>query len=216
MAMMSPSISDSGRAICDSRPVASVVQIRDAQPADAPLIAWDLETATDRMFSIMLGADWEAVLIRAVSIPGHAWSVALARIAEIDGRAVGVILSGPAQSPPPSLEMPRAWTRLRAAVIGFAFRPFLSFMKHHESGEWYITAVSVMPEARGHGVGAALLRDAAEQARAAGMASVTLDVDKKNHTARRLYAREGFALVASSPRAWLAGGIQVLRMRKGI
>lgn len=216
--MTSPSISDRQRAIWDSRQVASVIQIRDAEPADAHLVAWDLETATDRMFSIMLGGRWEAILTRAVSEPGTSWSIARARVAEVGGSPVGVILSGPADEPAPSdsLGLPWGWTRLRSSIVGFTFMPFLSFMKHHEPGEWYVTAVSVMPEARGHGVGAALLRDAAEQARAAGMTSVTLDVDEKNVTAQRLYQREEFTLVASSPRAWLAGGIRVLRMRKGI
>lgn len=216
--MTSPSISDKGRAIWDSRQVASDVLIRDAQPLDAPLIAWDLETATDRMFSIMLGDRWKAILTRAVSEPGTSWSIARARIAEVDGSPVGVILSGPANEPAPSdsLGLPWGWTRLRSSVVGFTFLPFLSFMKHHEPGEWYITAVSVMPEARGRGVGSALLRDAAEQASAAGMTSLTLDVDEKNDTAKRLYSREGFALVATSPRAWLAGGIRVQRMAKAL
>ena len=204
--------------IWDSRRVESDVVIRDAQPADASLLAWDLETATGQMFSIMLGGRWESVLTHVVRVPGHSWSIAQARIAEVDGQPVGVLISGPAElpAPPDSLGLPWGWTRLRSTIVGIAFQPFLSFMKHHEPDEWYITAVSVMPEARGHGVGSALLRDAAKQARAAGMSSLALDVDEKNHTARRLYEREGFALVASSPRAWLAGGIQVLRMRKAL
>jgi ribosomal protein S18 acetylase RimI-like enzyme len=205
-------------AIWDSRVVASDVLIRDARATDAPLIAWDLETATGKMFSIMLGGGWESVLTRVVSTPGHAWSVAQARIAEVDDQPVGVILSGPAQLPAPadSLGLPWGWTRLRATIVGFAFLPFLSFMKHHAPGEWYVTALSVKPEARGHGVGGALLRDAAQQARAGGMSSVTLDVDEKNTGARRLYEREGFALVATSKPAWLAGGVRVQRMRLGI
>lgn len=204
--------------IWDSHQVASDVLIRDAEPADAPLVAWDLETATDRMFSLLLGARWETALTQVVSSPGHAWSLEHARIAETNGKPLGVILSGPASTPEPadSLGLPWGWTRLRSSVVGFAFLPFLSFMKHHEPGEWYVTAVSVIPEARGHGVGAALLRDAAEQARAAGMTSVALDVDEKNVTAQRLYQREGFTLVASSPRAWLAGGIRVQRMRMSV
>ncbi len=198
--------------------MASDVIIRDAEPADAPLIAWDLETATGKMFSIMLGGRWESILTRVVSIPGHAWSIAQARVAEVDGQPVGVILSGPAYLPAPddSLGLPWSWTRLRSALFGFAFRPFLAFMKHHGPGEWYITAVSVMPEARGHGVGSILLRDAAQQARAAGMARVTLDVDQKNEAARRLYLREGFTLIANSQPAWLAGGIRVQRMQMSV
>lgn len=216
--MMSPSISDSGRAICNSRLVASVVQIRDAQPADAPLIAWDLETATDRMFSLMLGAGWERILTRVVSASGHAWSLEHARIADDDGKPLGVILSGPSDLPPPddAFGLPWGWTRLRLTAVGLACQPFLSFMEHHGAGEWYITAISVKPEARGQGVGAALIGDAVKRARAAGMTSVTLDVDEKNAVARRLYERQGFELQATSPTAWLVGGVRVQRMRRGI
>jgi ribosomal protein S18 acetylase RimI-like enzyme len=170
------------------------------------------------MFSMMLGGRWESVLTDVVSVPGHSWSIAQARIAEVDGQPVGVLISGPAQlpAPPDSLGLPWGWTRLRSTIVGIAFQPFLSFMKHHEPDEWYVTAVSVMPEARGHGVGSALLRDATDQARAAGMSSLALDVDKDNETARRLYLREGFDLIATSRAAWLAGGIRVQRMAKAL
>ena len=71
-----------------------MVSMRQARIEDAPLVAWDLETATDRMFSFMLGSPWEQFLIRVVNTPGHAWSIAHARIAEIEGKPLGVILSG--------------------------------------------------------------------------------------------------------------------------
>ena len=57
--------------------------------------------------------------------------------------------------------------------------------------------LAVLPEARGGGVGAALLAAVAERARALGCAKVTLEVREDNAAARRLYARTGF--VDSAP-----------------
>ena len=87
-------------------------------------------------------------------------------------------------------------------------------MSRHEPGEWYITAVSVKPEARGRGVGARLLEDAVTRARAEGATSVTLDVDASNSGARRLYERHGFVVTGISSSAWLMGGVRVQRMRR--
>lgn len=196
----------------------SDVILRDARrdAADEAAIAWDLETATDRMFSIMLGSKWETTLRAVAAQPGHAWSVDRARIAEIDGATVGVLLGAPATTPEPadSLGLPWGWTRLRLFAVGLASQPFLSFMSHHEGGEWYITAVSVKPEARGRGVGARLLEDAVTRARAEGATSVTLDVDASNSGARRLYERHGFVVTGTSSSAWLMGGVRVQRMRR--
>lgn len=197
---------------------ASMVTVRDARADDAPLVAWDLETATGQMFSLMLGGRWEQILTRVVSTPGHAWSLENARIAENDGKPLGVILSSPSDLPAPddTLGLPWGWVRLRLTVVGLACQPFLSFMARHGASEWYITAISVKSEARGQGVGSALMGDAVERARAAGMTSVTLDVDEKNSGARRLYEREGFVVQSTSPTAWLAGGVRVQRMRLGL
>jgi ribosomal protein S18 acetylase RimI-like enzyme len=204
------------------------VSMRQARTDDAPLVAWDLETATDRMFSFMLGTRWEQILIRVVCTPGHAWSLEHALIAEIEGKPLGVILSAPSSVPEPddAFGLPWGWTRIRLTVVGFVFRPFLSLMRQHGVGAWHITAVSVMPEARGQGVGSLMISDAIVRARAAGMTSVTLDVDVQNTGACRLYERDGFEVQATSRTAWLAsaffpvslfaGGVRVQRMRLSI
>ena len=194
------------------------ITIRDAVPdtADVAAVAWDLETATDRMFSLLLGSRWESVLRSVIAQPGHAWSVGRARVAEIDGTLAGVLLGAPASVAEPDLtrEVGHGWTRLRLAGVGLACQPFLSFMSRHHPDEWYITAVSVKPEARGQGVAAALLRDAIARARSAGMSSITLDMDTKNATAHRLYLREGFTVTGTSPPALLVGAVRVHRMQR--
>jgi len=127
----------------------NMLSMRQARIEDAPLVAWDLETATDRMFSFMLGSRWEQFLIRVVNTPGHAWSIEHARIAEIEGQPLGVILSGPSvvSEPDESFGLPWGWTRMRLTVVGFVFQPFLTLMRQQ-------------------GVGRAMIVDAVEHARA--------------------------------------------------
>jgi GNAT superfamily N-acetyltransferase len=57
-------------------------------------------------------------------------------------------------------------------------------------------SMGVVQAWRGQGVGRALLRDVLAVARSAGVAAVSLSVERAN-VAARLYAAEGFRMVAS-------------------
>jgi len=59
----------------------------------------------------------------------------------------------------------------------------------------HVTDIYVRPEARGRGIGRALLAELVEPAREAGLAHVSLEVLMRNSEARRLYERLGFAPV---------------------
>ena len=59
----------------------------------------------------------------------------------------------------------------------------------------HVTDIYVRPEARGRGVGRALLAELVEPAREAGLAHVSLEVLVRNADARRLYERLGFTPV---------------------
>jgi ribosomal protein S18 acetylase RimI-like enzyme len=64
----------------------------------------------------------------------------------------------------------------------------------------------VDPEARGRGIGRALIEAACEQARAAGIRRMTLRVLAHNAPARRLYERCGFEVAGVLPEEfWLDG-----------
>ena len=63
----------------------------------------------------------------------------------------------------------------------------------HED-EYYIDTICVAPDARGLGIGTALLRFAEEQARKLGHTKLSLNVETSKTKARRLYEREGFAV----------------------
>lgn len=63
-----------------------------------------------------------------------------------------------------------------------------------EAGEGiaYLQTIEVLPDARGLGVGAALLARSEEAARAAGAARIWLHVDEENAGAIRMYERHGY------------------------
>jgi len=66
-------------------------------------------------------------------------------------------------------------------------------------------------EARGRGVGAALLRFAVARARARGARAVRLTTNEQNEAAQRFYGREGF--VPESEAIW-PGGREILLVRR--
>ncbi|MEV4555845.1 GNAT family N-acetyltransferase [Kitasatospora sp. NPDC049285] len=72
-----------------------------------------------------------------------------------------------------------------------------------------IQGLGVLPEARGRGVGDALLAAAGEAARAAGARRLTLRVLAHNAPARRLYERNGFQVYGVLPEEFLLDGAYV-------
>ena len=75
----------------------------------------------------------------------------------------------------------------------FAARPLIN-----------IHDMAVLPEARGHGVGKALMRAVESEARRRGACKVTLEVLSGNHVAKGLYAAMGFGDYALGPEAGTA------------
>ena len=69
-----------------------------------------------------------------------------------------------------------------------------------------IQGLAVADEARGHGVGRALVRAAVEEARRRGARRLTLRVLGHNTPARRLYEAEGFAVEGVLPEEFLLDG----------
>ncbi|RKE18744.1 GNAT family N-acetyltransferase [Streptomyces sp. TLI_171] len=69
-----------------------------------------------------------------------------------------------------------------------------------------LQGLGVLPEARGRGIGDALLLAACEAARAAGARRLTLRVLGHNAPARRLYERNGFQVFGVLPEHFLLDG----------
>lgn len=77
-------------------------------------------------------------------------------------------------------------------------RPLLE-LEYQVPGSFYINALAVFPQYRGHGLGGALLSIAQERARAAGCDSLSLQVFAENERAFRFYQRHGYELVDRRP-----------------
>jgi GNAT superfamily N-acetyltransferase len=82
---------------------------------------------------------------------------------------------------------------------------WLRFLSAADPGYGFVAAdvpeltVGVVSKWRGRGVGRALLRAIAEQARSAGISQISLSVERKNF-AQKLYLSEGYQIVDSSGR----------------
>ncbi|MFJ5924052.1 GNAT family N-acetyltransferase [Kitasatospora sp. NPDC092948] len=72
-----------------------------------------------------------------------------------------------------------------------------------------IQGLAVLPQARGRGVGDALIAAACDAARAIGARRMTLRVLGHNAPARRLYERNGFAVLGVLPEHFLLEGAYV-------
>ena len=79
--------------------------------------------------------------------------------------------------------------------IGAAWRGLLLHMLERDcsDGSLLMDGIFVEPEARGRGVGTALLHAVERHAASMGLKSIRLDVIDTNSRARALYEREGFA-----------------------
>jgi len=81
-------------------------------------------------------------------------------------------------------------------IIGYAFA-------HATGVQAHITRLAVHPSHQGQGVGALMLADLVEQARAQGAEFITLNTQTYNENSLRLYRRFGFEPIGPAVTAWL-------------
>ena len=86
-----------------------------------------------------------------------------------------------------------AYAKAQFLVIERGGEPIGRLYLHEGAGEIRIVDIALLPEARGGGIGEAILRDIGEDAAGRGK-TVTVHVEKFN-PARRLYERIGFLAV---------------------
>lgn len=72
------------------------------------------------------------------------------------------------------------------------------FERNSAPGQIVLDGLFVHEEARGRGVGTALIQAVTDHARAVGYSEIRLDVIDRNPRAKQLYLREGFEVVARS------------------
>jgi ribosomal protein S18 acetylase RimI-like enzyme len=81
-------------------------------------------------------------------------------------------------------------------LFGFVARTLsLANIKESEADEYYVSNLAILPAAQRRGLGKHLLLHADEQARTLGLAKCSLTVAIENHTALRLYKRQGYEIV---------------------
>ncbi|ESR23247.1 acetyltransferase, GNAT family protein [Lutibaculum baratangense AMV1] len=114
-----------------------------------------------------------------------------ATVAEFRGTPVGMMLGY--VIPEPSDEERREVASLPAPI-----RPFVE-LEHRAVGTFYVNAVAVLPDRRGLGIGAKLLRAAEASARHAEAPETSIQVYSQNAGAVRLYERFGFRIVDRTP-----------------
>lgn len=166
-------------------------RIRPATPEDAALIVDLIRFAGDGIPELV----WAGM-----AVPGQdplelgrtrarrdegSFSYRNARIAEIDGQPAGGWLGYRLPDPPPE--------------IGPDFPPALRPLQELENlapGAFYLNVLAVYPAWRNQGLGAAMLDDVAQAARASGATRIAIIAFSANPGAIRLYTRSGFAEAA--------------------
>ncbi|MCB9752823.1 MAG: ribosomal protein S18-alanine N-acetyltransferase [Myxococcales bacterium] len=94
-------------------------------------------------------------------------------------------------------ELTRGFARVDIAARGGGVLGYTCVWE--QPPEAHLLKIAVAPEARGGGVGGALLRRALHQARVSGCEQVQLEVARANASALRLYQRAGFTVVGTRP-----------------
>ncbi len=82
--------------------------------------------------------------------------------------------------------------RKEMAKVGLPMKTDIFTDKEAEKGEWYIDAIAVSPKYWGRGTASKLLDVAPKIAKKHGFSVVSLNVDKENPRAQRLYVHKGF------------------------
>lgn len=171
-----------------------MIEIRKAQPEDAPVIAACLLLAMEEIVYGFIGSAnrQQALAFMAHFTAGthNQYAYGNCMVAAINGTVVGAVnIYDGAQ-----LEL------LRAPVIDYIHRyynPHFTPEAETAAGEYYLDTFGVLPACQGKGVGALLLRTAIDtyvhhQGKVLGLL-VTAD----NPEAKRLYIRLGFRTVGS-------------------
>ncbi len=162
-------------------------QIRRASPEDVDLLLRVIDMASEGVLPAMWagmapdGVDPAEVGRTSVLADEGPFTWRSAWVAEADGTALGGMIGYPLPDPPapPDPETPEVFVPVEALVA-------------EVPGWWLINMIAVLPEARGTGLGAALIAEAEAQARKAGAPGVALIVAASSDGAVRFYEREGF------------------------
>lgn len=186
---------------------------RRGRPADAAILAELVNYAGEglplHLWSGMAGpgeSAWDVGVARAGRETGG-FSYRNAIMIEANGAAAGCLIG---------YAVPEAVEPIPPDIPPVV-RPLLE-LENLAPGTWYVNALAVRPEARGHGLGAQLLGFAEEIGRAAAARGMSVIVADKNIRAFRLYERFGYRKVgerAMVKNGWPVESNNWLLMTKG-
>ena len=169
--------------------------IREAHKSDAAELAKLIDYAGEglpfylwRQMAAPGEDPWEIGRQRAARDTGG-FSYRNSVVAEVDGKVVGALVGYPVADEPEAIDpdsTPPMFVPLRE-------------LENLAPGTWYVNSVAVFPEARGLGLGSALMRCAERTASDLGLRGISLIVSDANDGARRLYERLGYRETGSRP-----------------
>lgn len=169
------------------------IQIREAGPQDAPLLAQVVAMGIGYDESKdYAGYDFLRALTDAAGMPDSQYSYSNALIAEIDGIPVGAAIGYDGGN----LES----LRKRTLEAIHRYNPDLRIVDNEtEDGEFYLDSLAILPQYRSMGIGRKLIDATIKKARSLGHRRIGLLVDFENPDAERLYLSLGFSRVGTRP-----------------
>jgi ribosomal protein S18 acetylase RimI-like enzyme len=189
--------------------------IREAHKSDAAELAKLIDYAGEglpfylwRQMAAPGEDPWEIGRQRAARDTGG-FSYRNSVVAEVDGKVVGALVGYPVADEPEAIDpdsTPPMFVPLRE-------------LENLAPGTWYVNSVAVFPEARGLGLGSALMRCAERTASDLGLRGISLIVSDANDGARRLYERLGYRETGSRPMVkeqWQNAGENWVLMIRGL
>lgn len=188
------------------------VTIRDAAPADAPFLAWVMQTAArshcplcfwDLAFPGPDAARLEYIAAVALAEPVSFAHYGGFLVAEADGRPVAALSAYDAATKTmdafvgalSAVLTARDWSPAHQELLAARIAPVGTCMPDSPPGVWVIEWVAALPEARGKGVARSLLLEILERGRAAGYTRSQIAYLSGNEPARAAYERVGFETV---------------------
>jgi GNAT superfamily N-acetyltransferase len=145
--------------------------LRDASPDEFDTVA-DVIRAAYREYSADMPEDrWERYIARSADVRSRVNESVLV-IAEVDGRIVGTATYYPVGRAESAGGWPADWAGIR--LLG------------------------VVPQARGSGIGRALIEECIQRASAEGATAVGLHTTERMQIAKAMYERMGFVLIPDS------------------
>ncbi len=178
------------------------IQLRRAWLAPGHWAAGQIHATDPALFEAMhahqpdlmtdhLAAQWAA----PQGLFSHRW----ATVAVLDERPLGLMLGHTAanhraEAEPFGQQAVQVLGEAGFSALGRAFEQLRYLLPVVPQGTWYLQNLAVSSEAQGRGLGERLLREAMDQARAAGCRQLHLDVYEGN-PAERLYERVGFRVL---------------------